>query len=150
MKSLIILFLFTFYLTFLVKSQTIKNGIIYDTLTTIENDEFLVSQAIMTYRDEGYGTFNAEIYITLVAKKNMKLKFTKYWFGCFGCFGFDLVKTAKEWGGVKFEEIRIHDEYYRITQKVDWIYVDSIPSVKINCEADPSNHIVRGYVFNII
>ena len=144
MKSLIILLFSTFFLSFLVKSQTIKNGIIYDTLTTIENDEFLVSQAIMTFLNEGYGTFNAEIYITLVAKKNMKLKFTKYWFRCIES---DLVKAAEEWGGIEFEEFKIDSQYYRISQLVDWVYVDSIPSVKLDCEVDPLNHIVRGWVF---
>ena len=128
---------------FFSNSQSMKDGVLYDTLTTIENDEFIVNQAILAYRDEGYGIPRAEILITLVAKKNMQLLFTKYWFGCSEK---DQAKAAKDWGGIKYDEYKFHQQYFRLQRFVGLEFTNrDVPSLLFECKGDSSKHPIQGY-----
>lgn len=87
-----------------LKAQSVKDGIIYDTLTTIENEDFIVSEAVMLIKGE-HEIFGVEIEARALAKRDVNILITKIWSGCHLC---DEVLASKYWGGIRYTEYKMN------------------------------------------
>lgn len=134
-----------------LKAQSVKDGIVYDTLTTIENEDFIISEAIITYRSEGIGIFEIfgiEIKAVARAKRDLSVLITKIWTGCYLN---DEMLAAKDWGGIRYTEYKMNQgKNFRMGIAGEYIfnkeYTERTLKMRWNCEENPAKHIVRGFV----
>ena len=130
-------------------SFSVKNGILYDTLTTIENEDFIVSEAILVFnefRDHGDLLPYAEIYVSILSKKSTHIKRTKDWIFCSVADHMDSNVVAI-YGEPPYEYYSTNSSFLRLERSIFIDIINRQPFIHLDCKEQPEKYLIKGIVF---
>jgi len=139
----------TFYHPILNVSFSVKNGILYDTLTTIENEDLIVSEAILVFnefRDHGDYLPYAEIYVSVLSKKSTHIKHTKNWIFCSVTDDTDSNSVAI-WGEPTYKYYWANSSFFHLERSIKIDIINRQPFIHLDCKEQPENHLIKGIIF---
>jgi hypothetical protein len=137
----------------------LKDGFIYDTLATIENEDLIVNQAILVFsRNYDHGDFppSAEVYISVLSKRTASIKMPRQWVFCHLTDDTD-PKSVEDWGLPFYIEYKANSKFVRYKQRIEVKVIDGNPELLnckeryvLNCKELDCNYFIKGVVIEYL